>query len=159
MDKDANAGASLVQIKGAEGVVKALSAVVSASSLSASDGAKLTALVQSSTQEDDDEEEMDAQSTAGQSKDEGIVELLENLLEKSSTKLSDLRKKEESAVSNFKMTELSLKQEIGYASHNLETAKKDKSASAEAKAAAEGDLSMSDKDLADDKAALAELHT
>eukprot|EP00747_Dinoflagellata_sp_TGD_P159488 gnl/TRDRNA2_/TRDRNA2_177898_c0_seq1.p1 gnl/TRDRNA2_/TRDRNA2_177898_c0~~gnl/TRDRNA2_/TRDRNA2_177898_c0_seq1.p1 ORF type:complete len:701 (-),score=242.16 gnl/TRDRNA2_/TRDRNA2_177898_c0_seq1:124-2130(-) len=159
MEKDAKAGAAFVQIKGAEGFAKALSAVISASSLSASDGAKLTALVQSSTQEDDDDEEVDAQSTAGQSKDEGIVELLENLLEKASTKLSDLRKKEESAVSNFKMTEQSLKQEIGYASHNLETAKKDSSASAEAKAAAEGDLSMSSKDLAADTKALDELHT
>eukprot|EP00747_Dinoflagellata_sp_TGD_P159489 gnl/TRDRNA2_/TRDRNA2_177898_c0_seq2.p1 gnl/TRDRNA2_/TRDRNA2_177898_c0~~gnl/TRDRNA2_/TRDRNA2_177898_c0_seq2.p1 ORF type:complete len:701 (-),score=244.96 gnl/TRDRNA2_/TRDRNA2_177898_c0_seq2:162-2168(-) len=159
MEKDAKAGAAFVQIKGAEGFAKALSAVISASSLSASDGAKLTALVQSSTQEDDDDEEVDAQSTAGQSKDEGIVELLENLLEKASTKLSDLRKKEETAVSDFKMTEQSLKQEIGYASHNLETAKKDSSASAEAKAAAEGDLSMSSKDLAADTAALDELHT
>merc|ERR1719217_1303321 len=52
----------------------------------------------------------------------------------------------------------SLKDEIKYANQDLEKAKKSRSASAEAQAAAQGDLDVTSKDLAEDIKDLATLH-
>jgi hypothetical protein len=52
----------------------------------------------------------------------------------------------------------SLKDEIKYATKDMDKAKKDLAASEEAKATAEGDLAVTSKDLADDISTLATLH-
>jgi len=51
-----------------------------------------------------------------------------------------------------------LKDEIKYANQDLDKAKKNLAASAEAKATAEGDLAVTSKDLDEDNKALSTLH-
>merc|ERR1719401_3423744 len=61
-------------------------------------------------------------------------------------------------VQAFQMLAQSLKDEIKYATIDMNKAKKSLGASAEAKATAEGDLSVTTKDLDEDVTALATLH-
>merc|ERR1719486_481715 len=56
------------------------------------------------------------------------------------------------------MLAASLKDEIKYATKDLDQAKKDLGASEESKGAAEGDLAVTSKDLAEDISTLATLH-
>jgi len=153
----AKGGAAMLQLKNARTVVQAISTLVQATSLSAQDGAKLTALIQNSQQADDDDAGAPAAAVyEGHSSD--IIDTLENLLEKAEQQIADARAKETAAQNNYEMLKQSLEDDIRFANKDMDEAKTSLAASGEAKATAEGDLSVTNKDLAADTAALADLH-
>merc|ERR1719181_2689854 len=154
-----------------ENLVEALQTLLQASSLSALDQQKLTALVQthasSGESAADAAESAEEEAAAGvgapdpaayKGHSNGIIQVLEDMLAKAEDQLADARKKEMNAQHNFELLEQSLKDEIENQQKNLDAQKKAKAAAAETKAIAEGDLAVTVKDLEEDKAALASLH-
>jgi len=155
IEKEMAGGAAMMQLKSAGSVVEALSYMVKAQGLSNADGAKLTALVQES-QQDDDSGAPDPAVYESQSG--GVVDTLNSLLEEAQTQLEQARSTETSDVQNFEMLKQSLEDEIKFANKEMDEAKKAKAASAESKATAEGDLDVTQKSLNEDLAALGKLH-
>merc|ERR1712194_196092 len=152
-------GASMLQMKNAGSVVDALEAMVRASLIEVSDASRLTAFVQSAQKESDDDDEAGAPAAAVyKSQSGGIVDTIQDLLEKAEDQLADIRKTENKNKNNFGLLERSLEDEIKFANNDLDAAKKGIDASTEKKATAEGDLEVTKKDLAEDVAAKATLH-
>merc|ERR1719478_927398 len=83
---------------------------------------------------------------------------MQDLYEKAEAQLEEARKTETKNVQAYEMLAQSLKDEIKYGNKDLDKAKKNLAASAEAKATAEGDLAVTSADLAEDVKALATLH-
>merc|ERR1719497_271153 len=154
----AKSGAAMVQLKNSNSVVQALNVLVHASALSAQDGTKLTALIQNSKQAEEEEEAGAPEAATYEGHSGGIIDTLENLLEAADGQLSDARKKETSSKNNFEMLKQSLEDEIANANKDMDDAKKSLSASGEAKATAQGDLTVTSKALATDIATLEDLH-
>jgi len=155
IEKEMKGGASMMQMKKAGTVVEALQAMVQAQGLSSADGAKLTALIQHTSDEDDagapDPAVFENQSG-------GVLDVLNDLLEKAQGELDGARTKENSDMQNFQMLKQSLEDEIKFANKEMDEAKKSKAESSETKATAEGDLDVSSKDLAEDVKELQGLH-
>jgi len=142
-------------------VTEALSAMVNAQAVNSADGAKLMALVQSSSSSEDqeDSDEVGAPSAASYSSQSGgIVDALEGLLAKAEATLEDARKTESGALAAFQMQKQSLDDKIKFANKEMGEAKKSLAASSETKATAEGDLDVTKKDLAEDIKELGDLH-
>merc|ERR1740123_760028 len=154
----AKSGAAMVQLKNAGSVVEALNVLVHASALSAKDGSKLTALIQNSKQADEDTDTGAPAAATYEGHSSGIIETLENLLEEADGQLSEARKKETSTKNNYEMLKQSLEDDIANANKDFDGAKKSLAASGEAKATAEGDLTVTSKALATDTATLEDLH-
>merc|ERR1719355_321783 len=113
-----------MQLKSANSVAQALSVMVQATSLSTADASKLTALVQSSEQDGD--EELGAPAGAVyKSSSGGIVGTLQDLFEKAETQLEEARKTETKSVQAYQMLAASLKDEIKYATKDMDKAKKE----------------------------------
>merc|ERR1719503_316175 len=129
--------------------------MVDAQSLTAADSKKLTALVQSSS---DDDSEGAPDPAAYENQSGGVVGVLNDLLEKAQGELDAARTKEQADLQNFQMLHQSLTDEIKFANKEMDEAKKSKSESEESKATAEGDLDVTTKDLNNDLAELDELH-
>jgi len=153
----AKGGAAMLQLKKAQNVIQAISTLVEAASLSAQDGAKLTALIQNS-QESADEDTGAPAATVYEGHSSDIIDTLENLLEKAEQQLADARAKETAAQNNYEMLKQSLEDDIRFANKDMDEAKKALAVSGESKAKAEGDLAVTSKDLAADTATLADLH-
>merc|ERR1719359_2269088 len=150
---------SMVQLKKAGDVVQALEVMVQATSLSTADASKLTALLQNSQESEDGDESFGAPAAAVyKGKSGGIVETMQDLYDKAEAQLAEARQTETKAVQAYQMLAGSLKDEIKYANQDLDKAKKSLGASAEAQATAEGDLSVTSADLAEDTKSLATLH-
>merc|ERR1719221_401533 len=153
----------MLQGKGFDGIVSVLRTMVEASSISSSDASRLTALVQRSRaandgegEEKDDEEENELGAPAAavyKSKSGSIVDTLEDLLDKAQGQLSDARKVETNARHDFEMVKQSLSDSIKFGNKDLAEAQKGAAAS-EKKATAEGNLDVTSKGLAEDRAAL-----
>merc|ERR1719456_1865306 len=157
LEREMAKGASMLQLQSAGSVVEALKVLVSGSALSSADASRLTALVQSSSQEDDTD--VGAPDPAVYKSHSGdIVATLEGLLEKAKAELDDARKTETADLHNFELMAQGLADEIKYGEKELAEAKKALGAAQEAKAAAEGDLEVTAKALAEDVKALADLH-
>jgi len=154
----AKSGAAMVQLKNSNSVVQALNVLVHASALSAQDGTKLTALIQNSKQAAEDEEAGAPEAATYEGHSSGIIETLENLLEEAEGQLSEARKKETSSKNNYEMLKQSLEDDIANANKDLDEAKKSLAASGEAKATAQGDLTVTSKALAADISTLDDLH-
>merc|ERR1719361_1142912 len=136
-------------------VVKILNSIVDATALSIADKQKLVSLMQSQQESDADDDELGAPEAAVyKSHSTGILDVLEDLKEKSEEQLSDLRKAETNAKHNFAMLKQSLEDQITADTKSLNDEKAAKAAADEAKATAEGDLAQTVKDLADAEAAL-----
>jgi chromosome segregation ATPase len=88
----------------------------------------------------------------------GIIETLQGLLDKAEGQLSDARHTETASLHNFELLKQSLEDGIKFANKDMDEAKSASAASGEAKAAAEGDLAVTAKDLAEDVKSLADLH-
>merc|ERR1740130_2132566 len=146
----------MMQLKKAGSVVQALETMVKAETLSTAEGARLTALVQDKSSSDDDDTGA-PEAAAFSNQSGGVVDVLNDLLEKAQTQLDTARTKEESDVQNFELLSQSLKDEIKFANKEMDEAKKSKSESQEAKATAEGDLTVTQKDLDEDLSALGKL--
>jgi len=154
-----SAGASMLQLKNAGTLTQAFTAMVQASLISSSDAGKLTGLLQQMQQSTDEDADAGAPAAAvykGQSG--GIVEVLQDLLEKAETQLDGLRKAETSSMQNYEVLAQNLKDEIKNGNADMEEAKKGLAASSSAKAEAQGDLAATSKALASDEDTKAALH-
>jgi hypothetical protein len=88
VEREMNGGASLAQVAHIQSVTQALAAMVDAQAVSSGDGAKLMALMQSSSDSEEDSDEMGAPSAANyQGQSGGIVDALEGLLSRQSRSL------------------------------------------------------------------------
>merc|ERR1719160_2068402 len=147
----------MVQLQSATSVAQALAVMVEATSLSSADASKLTALLQNS--QDSEDESLGAPAAqVYKNKSGGIIETMQDLYEKGEAQLEEARKTETKNIQAYQMLAQSLKDEIKYANQDLDKAKKALAKSAEAKAAAEGDLEVTSADLAEDIKDLASLH-
>jgi len=157
LEKEMAGGASMMQIKNANNLEQALSIMVKASAISSADANKLAALVQ--TQSDDTDADTGAPAAeVYESKSGGIVDTLNGLLEKAEGQLDAATKAETQAKNEYDLKKQALLDEIKYANKDMDAAKKGMAESGEIKAAAEGDLSVTTKDLNEDVTALAGLH-
>merc|ERR1719281_1177318 len=128
--------------------------------MSSADATRLTALVQSSSQEDDADADVGAPDPAVYKSHSGdIVATLEGLLEKAKAQLDEARHTETADLHNFELMKQGLEDEIAYGEKELAEAKQALGAAQEAKASAEGDLAITAKALAADEKALADLHS
>lgn len=159
IEKELKGGASMVQLKKATSVVEALEVMVKASGVSSADGQKLTALVQQSQQSDDDDSDYGAPDPeAYKSQSGGVLDVLNDLLEKATSQLDTTRNQETADAQNFEMLKQSLTDEIKFANKEMDATKKTKAAAQEGKATAEGDLEVTSKDLKEDIETLGGLH-
>merc|ERR1719181_1161706 len=150
----------MMQLQSANSVVKALAVMVEATSLSSADATKLTALLQQSQESEDGSDSLGAPAAqVYKNKSGGIIETMQELYDKAEAQLEEVRKTETKNVQAYEMLKQSLTDEIKYANQDLDKAKKNLAASAERKAAAEGDLDVTTKDLAEDVKDLATLHS
>merc|ERR1719271_172125 len=112
--------------------------MVKASVFGSADAARLTALVQSSQEDQDSEEDVGAPDAAvykGHSG--GIIETLEGLLEKAEDQLATARKTETSNLHNYEMLKQAIEDEIKFGTQDMDKAKAALAESAETKANAE----------------------
>lgn len=157
IEKEMKGGAAMMQLKKAGSVVQALQAMVQAQSLSSADGSKLTALIQNNhASEDEDSGAPDPAAFENQSG--GVLDVLNDLLEKAQGELDSARKAETASLQNFQMLKQSLTDEVKFANKEKDEAAKSKSESAEGQATAEGDLEVTSKALAEDVNELQGLH-
>jgi len=150
-------GASMLQLKGAKNLVSALETMVQASMLSTSDAKRLTALVQSS---EDDQDDGFVQPTAApyESHSGDIVQTLSDLLDKAEEQLESVRKQETQDLQAPELIQQSLKDETEFAEQELAEATSSLAATSEKKAKAEGNLAMTTKEvLADSTGAAADV--
>merc|ERR1719440_2680022 len=149
--------ASMMQLQSANSVVQALAVMVEATSLSSADASKLSSFLQN--QEDSGDSSLGAPAaTVYEGKSGGIIETLQDLYEKAEAQLEEARKTETKNVQAYQMLAQSLNDEIKYGNKDLAKAKKALGASGEAQGAAEGDLSVTSNDLAEDVKTLSTLH-
>merc|ERR1719387_855046 len=139
-------------------LLQSLDTVIDAAAFSRNDKSKLIALVQArqtaDTDEDAAEEATEAQlgapdPTVYKSHSKGIVEVLEDMLDKAKADLAELRKAEGAAQHNYDMLKLALDDEIAADEKNLAEAKDKKNGCEIDKADAEADLAMLTKALAE----------
>jgi len=155
-------GASMLQEpKGVSGVVQAISAMVQASVFSSADAKRLTSFAQAAQAAQDsdgldDSGAPDAAVYEGHSG--GIVDVLQNLLDKAQEQLDGARKAETTDTHNFAMLKQSLSDSIKADNNDFDNAKKGIAASGQAKATAEGDLAVTSKELKEDLATKEDLH-
>jgi len=142
-----------------QSVLQTLSILIDAASLTGADGKKLIALVQNKQGDEDSDEDMGAPAAAVyKSHSSSIVDVLEDLKDKAEEQLADVRKAESNSAHNFSMLKQSLEDQVAYDNKELGDAKSGKAAAAEARAAAEGDLAVSTKELANAESAQATLN-
>jgi len=154
-------GASMMQIKSATSLEQALTVMVKASGISSMDASGIMALAQTSSSSDDDDDDSETgepDAAVYENKSGGIIDTLNGLLEKATTQLDSATKAETTNKNNFDMLKQSLTDEIKFANKDMDESKKELAQSGEIKAAAEGDLDVTSKSLAEDVAALADLH-
>jgi len=150
-------GASLMQVKSAGNLVDALAVMVKASSINSMDAAGITSFMQSTT-DDDDSDTGAPDAAVYESHSGGIIDTLNGLLEKAENQLNAATGTETANKNNFDQLKQSLTDEIKYANKDMDDAKKGLAESNEIKAAAEGDLDVTNKDLAEDRKVLGSLH-
>merc|ERR1719158_2696092 len=143
-------------------VVAALSALVQASGIKSSDKSKLTALMQQASGEDDEALSLQPSAPdakAYESQSGGILDTLEDMKEKAIAMRNDGQKAEMNAKHAYEMLAQSLKNSIAQDNKELGEAKAAKAAAEEATSVAEGDLSVTSKELAADEKYLSDLST
>jgi peptidoglycan hydrolase CwlO-like protein len=163
VEKEMEKGGSFAQVKGLNSVAGALQAMVEAHSVNTADGAKLMALMQSSSESDDEsDEDEDAPGApdpaAYKSQSGTIVDTLEGLLAKAQKQLEDARNAEAQASNAYQLQKQSLEDKISFSKRELSEAKKSLAATSEKKATATGDLEGTKKSVVEDKKDLGALH-
>lgn len=157
LEKEMGGGASMMQLKSASSLEQVLSIMLKASAISSADASKLTALVQT-TSDDADSETGAPDAAAYESKSGGIVDTMSGLLDKAEGQLDASTKAETQAKNEYDMKKQALSDEIKYANNDMDAAKKNLAESGEIKAAATGDLEVTNKALNEDVSALGDLH-
>eukprot|EP00928_Gymnodinium_smaydae_P013434 TRINITY_DN1489_c1_g1_i1.p1 TRINITY_DN1489_c1_g1~~TRINITY_DN1489_c1_g1_i1.p1 ORF type:complete len:706 (+),score=244.78 TRINITY_DN1489_c1_g1_i1:57-2120(+) len=158
LEREMAKGGSFAQLGGAKDLTQALTALVDASVVSSGDASKLTALLQATSGDEDSAEVLGAPSSAVyESKSSSITEALNGLQEKAEEQLADARKAETNSLHNFDLKKQGLDDEIKYANKDLAETKQALAKSSETKATAEGDLSTTTSDVAEDSKTLKDL--
>jgi hypothetical protein len=154
-------GSALIQanVENLNGLVQGLQAVLDATSISISDKKGLLAFVQNQQGDEDDMELGAPDPAVYKSKSGGIVDVLTDMKEKADTELSDLRKAEKTNAHNFNLLKLSIEDAIKANNHELDENQAAKAEAAETLAAAEGELALTNKALAEANSALDVVHT
>lgn len=138
----------MLQAQSANSLTQALSAMVDAAAFSSADASRLAALVQTTQDAAESDESLGAPAAAVyESKSGGIVDVLDDLSEKSQAQLGEARKAETTSLNNFALLKQALEDKMKFATKDFEEAKKGLAASAEKKATAEGDLDVTSKAL------------
>jgi len=169
VEKEMKGGASMLQLKNADNVVKALEVMVRASLIETADAARLTAFAQQETSADDADANADADTdTEGSlgapaaeaygSHSDAILETLEDLLDKAEGQLDDLRNKETKSLQNYEMMKAALDDQIKVSQKDMDGCKKDMAQAAEMKSTSEGDLDVTTKDMRGATKSKATLH-
>jgi len=164
LERELGGGASLAQMQHTiPGVLDSLKAVITAAKINDVDTRKLSALLQTqhkaASDDSDDDFMLGAPDPAAfKSNAGGIVETINEMLTDAKGELEAARKKEIGNKHNYELLELELKDAIAFANKQLDKAKKAKAEAAEIKSVAEGDLAVTNKDLAETMAQLATIH-
>merc|ERR1719482_1675223 len=143
-----NPGAALVQVKNQGNLIDALSVLLKASSISAGDSARLTALIQNKGKEKSLEEEASEEGlgapdpAAYKSQSGGIVDVLTGMLDESQSMLAELRKKETDSQHNYDVLKVELDDAIKFTNSEIDKAQKKLAAAAQEQATLEGDLAI-----------------
>merc|ERR1719420_484153 len=117
------------------------------------------AFLQSEQEDKDDDAEFGAPDPAVyKSKSGGIVDVLNDLLADAEGQLEDARKAESNLQNNYEMLKLELEDAIKFGGQEMDKTKKQIAANEETKAEAEGELEVTNKDLAEDMNQLAATH-
>merc|ERR1719473_552993 len=115
----------MMQLKNAASLADALKVLLEGAAINSADASRLTALVQSSSEDDSDAESLGAPAPdAYKGQSGGIIDTLGDLKEKGETQLDEARKAEQNALNKFEMVEQSLNDSIGVAKKNTAEAKK-----------------------------------
>merc|ERR1719487_1060121 len=124
---------------------------MNAAMVNSGDKAKVQALLQSQTAEDDlDLQPAGAPDPAAyKSSSGGIVDTLEDMLEKAKAELADAQKAEMNSKFDYDMLKQKLEDAMAFGTKELGEAKTAKAAAEEAKATAEGELALADKTVAE----------
>jgi len=154
LEREMAKGASMLQLKSAASVADALKTLLAANGMEHDDATKLQALLQS--QEDDGDDS--TQSAAPDSKAGGIVEILNDMLEKAEDQLAEARKTENKNKFEYDQLKAELEGAIKFAQKELDKAKKKKAAAEEVKATAQGELDVVMKGLGEDMTQLNNIH-
>jgi hypothetical protein len=157
-----------------EKVVQVLSTIVEAQGLDQKKQAALSVFLQKAKRDkdgddDDDDDLLLAQMHGGagqapkpkaiESSSGGIIETVEEMLDKAETQLSDLRKKETQAQNSFQLIQQGLNSEIEHGQDKLASATSGKAAATESLEQANGNLVETKKTEAADEEYLATLQT
>eukprot|EP00747_Dinoflagellata_sp_TGD_P155812 gnl/TRDRNA2_/TRDRNA2_177613_c1_seq1.p1 gnl/TRDRNA2_/TRDRNA2_177613_c1~~gnl/TRDRNA2_/TRDRNA2_177613_c1_seq1.p1 ORF type:complete len:745 (-),score=263.34 gnl/TRDRNA2_/TRDRNA2_177613_c1_seq1:373-2607(-) len=165
LEKESGSGASMLQGVAADQldeIVQGLGVVTEAAGFAASDTNKLVSLLAEAERaenedEADDEDKLMSQDKASQKKGAGsIIEVLEDMKDKTESKLGDMRKAEKNMQMNFELVVQSLNDEIAAAEKDLKEEKKKLASAGETKSTAEGDLSVTMKSLMEAMEALSD---
>jgi len=147
------AGSSLLQQQVEEktgSLLEALGAVVDAAAFTTDEKHSLMAFVESATRQA-------PEVAAYEPKSGGILSVLEDMKSKARDNLNTLVSEDKKAQHSFAMLQQSLQMQIAADTKEMEQTKAVKAEASESKATAEGDLTGSEKDLANDKASLQKL--
>jgi len=163
LERELKGGASLLQLNTASNLVQSLRVLVEATGISSQDKSTLTALIQSqqAARQDSEDDMGDAGApdpAAYESKSGGIVDTLNDLLDKAESELAEARKKEKKLQFNYDMLKQQLTDSANFATKEMDKSKKRKAEAEEVKATAEGDLATTSKDLAEDIKMLSGIH-
>merc|ERR1719194_117989 len=142
-------------------VSEALSAITSAAMVNSADKAKVQALLQAQTAEGEDDLELQPAGApdpaAYKSKSGGIVDVLEDMLEKAKAELADAQKAEMNSKFDHDMLKQKLEDMMANGEKVMDETKKAKAAAEEAKATAQGELDTASKTLSDSETHLKDL--
>jgi len=139
-----------------ESLLKGVSVVIDAAAFSGDDKQKLLGLIQN-MQGDDDADLGAPAPDAYKSHSGGIVDTLTDMKDKAEAELSEARKAEANSQHNYDMLKQGLTDEIAAANHQKKEAEDDKAEAAGIQATSEGELVVTEKDLADAQAALQQI--
>merc|ERR1719158_2342493 len=155
-------GSALIQqpldTSNVQSLLKTIGLVLDAASFANNDKSKLLGLIQS-MQGDDDAELGAPAPDVYKSKSGGIVDTLTDMKDKAEGELSEARKAESNLQHNYDMLKQALTDSIAAAEHEKKETEDAKADAIETKAVAEGDLVVTEKDLADAQASLKDLAT
>merc|ERR1719453_1568059 len=141
----------MVEATEASTVVETVVVVMDAAMVNSGDKAKVQALLQSQTAEDD----LELQPTgapdpaAYKSQSGGIVDTLEDMLEKAKAELADAQKAEMNSKFDYDMLKQKLEDAMAFGTKELDETKAAKAAAEEAKAMGESDLATAEKAAAE----------
>jgi len=150
MEKEESKGSALFQVKGkgVPSLIQAVQAMMDASMIGHEDAKTLTSLMQDS--------DLQPVAPAYKSKSGGIMEMLEDMMDKSKEELTKLRSKETEAKHSYEMLTQSLQDQLNFAEQALTKTQKTQAEQSRIKAEAEKDLQETKTSLAEDEKTLSD---